>query len=78
MMCCVLFAWATNQTFFKDLTNTDFRQKLLEDREKLIFDDVLPFGFIDDGHVPETEVVINTPEFEFWNDSDENNKWSSW
>ena len=78
MMCCVLFAWATNQTFFKDLTNTDFRQKLLEDREKLIFDDVLPFGFIDDGHVPETEVVINNPEFEFWNDSDENNKWSSW
>ena len=49
MMCIVLFAWATNQTFFKDLTNTDFRQKLLEDRERMINDDVLPFGFIDDG-----------------------------
>ena len=32
VMCLVLFAWATNQTFFKDLTDTDFRKKLLEDR----------------------------------------------
>jgi hypothetical protein len=49
IMCVVLFAWATNQPFFKDLTDTDFRKKLMEDRERLISDDVLPFGFIDDG-----------------------------
>jgi hypothetical protein len=73
MMCIVLFAWATNQTFFKDLTNTDFRQKLLEDRERMINDDVLPFGFIDDGS--DIEEVINNSRSEFWNGLDGINKW---
>ena len=26
-MCCVLFAWMTNQTYFKELTNVDIREK---------------------------------------------------
>jgi hypothetical protein len=30
VMCCVLFAWLTTQTFFKDLTNSDIRRKVLE------------------------------------------------
>lgn len=78
IMCVVLFAWATNQTFFKDLTDTDFRKKLLEDREKLISDDVLPFGFIDDGSDFQNENIINNSnEPSFWN-NDTNNKWWSW
>jgi hypothetical protein len=76
IMCVVLFAWATNQTFFKELTETDFRKKLLEDREKMVDDDVLPFGFIDDGGNPEVETTINTPSgSEFWNGFDNDNKW---
>jgi len=76
IMCVVLFAWATNQSFFKELTETDFRKKLLEDREKMIVDDVLPFGFIDDGGNPEVETTINTPSgSEFWNGFDNDNKW---
>lgn len=78
IMCVVLFAWATNQTFFKDLTDTDFRKKLLEDREKLISDDVLPFGFIDDGSDFQNENIINNSnELSFLN-NDINNKWWSW
>ena len=49
IMCVVLFAWATSQNFFKEVTNTDFRKKLMEDREKMIDDDLMPFGILDDG-----------------------------
>ena len=74
IMCVVLFAWATNQPFFKDLTDTDFRKKLMEDRERLISDDVLPFGFIDDGSDFE-ETINNQNRTDFWNDMDTSNKW---
>ena len=73
IMCIVLFAWATNQEFFKDLTDTDFRKKLMEDRDKMINDDVLPFGFIDDGS--DIEEIINKGSQEFWNGADFSNKW---
>ena len=73
IMCIVLFAWATNQEFFKDLTDTDFRKKLMEDRDRMINDDVLPFGFIDDGS--DIEEIINKGSQEFWNGADFSNKW---
>ena len=73
IMCIVLFAWATNQEFFKDLTNTDFRKKLMEDRDRMISDDVLPFGFIDDGS--DIEEIINNGNPEFWNGFDSSNRW---
>lgn len=51
VMCTVLLAWATNQPFFKELTNTNFRQKLLDEKnEHDVTYDLLPFGIIDDGH----------------------------
>ena len=78
VMCLVLFAWATNQTFFKDLTDTDFRKKLLEDREKLITDDILPFGFVDDGSEFESENTINNYDDNGLWYSDNENKWTSW
>ena len=50
VMCTVLLAWATNQPFFKELTNTNFRQKLLNEKnEHDATYDLLPFGIIDDG-----------------------------
>ena len=73
IMCIVLFSWATNQEFFKDLTDTDFRKKLMEDRDRMINDDVLPFGFIDDGS--DIEEIINKGSQEFWNGADFSNKW---
>jgi len=38
----------TNQNYFKDLLETDVRKNLMEEREKELEDDMLPF-FSDDG-----------------------------
>ena len=49
VMCLVLFGWLTRQEYFKDLTNTDIRQKLLADKEAYMEEEMLPFGFYNDG-----------------------------
>ena len=49
VMCLVLFAWLSNQEYFKELTDIDIRKRLHSDNEKALEDDVLPFGFVDDG-----------------------------
>lgn len=46
VMCLVMFAWLIQQNYFKDVSNTDIRQRLMDAHE----DDFTPFGFIDDGH----------------------------
>jgi hypothetical protein len=50
-MSLVLFAWLTNQQYFKELTNIDIRQNLYDDNLKAIEEDLTPFGFINDGSV---------------------------
>ena len=74
VMCIVLLAWATTQTFFKELTDTDFRAKILAEREKMWEDEVLPFAFYDDGQSEEKGVNINTYS-EAWMYEDSLNKW---
>ena len=54
MTCLVLFGWLSNQPYFKEMTNTNARQQLYEEQEKLIEQDMAPFGFVDDG-IPEWE-----------------------
>ena len=49
VMCCVLFGWLTAQPYFKELTETDIRAKLVEETDNLLEDDFTPFGFQDDG-----------------------------
>lgn len=49
-VCLVLFAWLTGQDFFKELTDIDIRKNLFELNEKAIEEDLVPFGFIDDGY----------------------------
>lgn len=61
VMCCVLFAWMVNQVYFKEISDTDVRSRLLDDQHDLLNDDMTPFGFIDDGH-PEDE-EISQPDF---------------
>ena len=73
VMCIVLLAWATTQTFFKELTDTDFRAKILAEREKMWEDEVLPFAFYDDGQ-PENVMQINKQN-EYWLEEDSYNKW---
>lgn len=49
VMCCVLFAWATVQQYFIDLTDKDVKKNMQEHLYNQYMDDLLPFGFIDDG-----------------------------
>ena len=49
VMCTVLFSWIVRQDYFKEITDTDIREKLYNEKMKLIEDQMLPFGFIDDG-----------------------------
>ena len=46
VMCCVLFAWAMNQTYVKELTSVDLRQRLEQENEQALDDDMVPFGII--------------------------------
>jgi len=45
VMTLVLFAWATNQNFFSELSNTDIRQKLYADQMRQIEEQQLPTFF---------------------------------
>jgi len=49
VMCLVLFSWLVKQEYFKEITNTDFRAQFQKDNERLIEEDLMPFGIIDDG-----------------------------
>ena len=57
VMCLVLFGWLIRQDYFKDLTNSDIRKKYLADKEELLDEEMLPFGFYDDG-------IDDTPQVE--------------
>ena len=48
-MCCVLFAWATDQTYFKELTDSDIRAQMYKDQQNQIEQDMAPFGFVVNG-----------------------------
>jgi len=50
-MSLVLFAWLTNQTYFKELTNIDIRNNLYDDNLRMMEDELTPFGFYNDGTV---------------------------
>lgn len=49
VMNLVLFAWLTDQGYFKDMTDINTMMALREKTEEQIEEDLLPFGFIDDG-----------------------------
>ena len=59
-MCCVLFAWMTNQTYFKELTNVDIRERMFLEQQDQLEQDMAPFGFVDNGlDDPLGETVID-------------------
>lgn len=53
VMCLVLFAWMTDQQYFKDLTNINTLMKLRDKAEEELENDYMLFGFIETGHTPE-------------------------
>ena len=60
VMCCVLFSWLTAQTYFRELTDVDFRRSIYNENARAIEDELTPFGFFDDGmeqDLPNEETV---------------------
>ena len=49
VMCCVIFAWITNQRYFKEMTDQDVRARMYEEQQNAIEQDMAPFGFVNDG-----------------------------
>src|SRR6056300_796637 len=49
VMTLVMFGFFAQTQFFSDMTDIDLKKMLFEDRMKQIEDDIVPFGFIDDG-----------------------------
>ena len=60
VMCLVLFSWLIRQPYFKDLTNSDIRERIIKDKENMIEADLLPFGFKYDA-VNDTENEVADP-----------------
>jgi len=44
--CCFLFAWATDQTYFKELTDMDVRMQMIKENQEAMEQDMAPFGFV--------------------------------
>ena len=58
-MCCVLFAWLVEQTYFKELTDDDIRARMYAEQQHQLEQDMAPFGFIDDGVNDYGETIID-------------------
>ena len=59
-MCCVLFGWLVEQTYFKELTDDDIRARMFAEQQNQLEQDMAPFGFMDDGiQEPYGETVID-------------------
>jgi hypothetical protein len=57
VMPLVLFAWLSDQQYFKDFTNINTLMKLREKSDDEIMNDLSPFGFVDDGRNDEYEML---------------------
>lgn len=55
VMGLVLFAWLSDQQFFKELTDIHTLMKLRDKSDEEIENDLIPFGYITGGHDEETE-----------------------
>ena len=50
VMCCVMFAWAMNQQYVKELTSVDVRWRLEQEKIEQMEEDLVPFGLMQDGN----------------------------
>ena len=44
--CLFMFAWATDQQYFKELTDQDIRQTMMREQQDALEQDMAPFGFV--------------------------------
>jgi hypothetical protein len=53
VMSMVLFSWLVQQRYFKELTDQDIREKMFAEQMKMIEEELVPFGYIEDGNDPD-------------------------
>lgn len=68
-MSLVLFGWLCRQQYFRDLTNSDIRNKIVQEKYAEVWDDLLPAGFIDTGR-DEVDAIDGTVFDPSWDGSD--------
>ena len=73
VMTLVLFGWLVNQRYFKEITDSDIRKKLLEQQERMNDEDSLPLGFFNDG---KSEVVAED-DYHVWKEYKSGLYWNS-
>jgi len=56
VMCLVLFAWVSDQQYFKEMTDINTLRALRQRTEEEMMEELLPFGFHDDG-MPDENVI---------------------
>jgi hypothetical protein len=44
--CMFIFSWATDQTYFKELTDVDIRKTMMREQQDALEQDMAPFGFV--------------------------------
>jgi hypothetical protein len=69
VMTLVLFAWASNQQYFKDMTDLNIREQLYKQKIEQMEEELMPFGFIDNG--PEDQMTDD--EGNVWRVDPDNN-----
>lgn len=68
VMCLVLFAWLSDQQYFKDYTNINTLMSLREKSDEDLEQDMAPFGFFDDGREDYDESIEKlVPDSWMWN-----------
>jgi len=74
VICLVIFAWASTQTYFKELTSNDVREHLYKEKQKHIENSLMPFGFQENGVEFMGELVTenNVMDGDVWLKGDDN------
>lgn len=75
VMCCVLFAWAMQQQYMKDVTNQDIRQNLFDENARMIEEQLTPFDIYDHN---DPIVRDDEPLKDGWTYVTDNHQWFNW
>lgn len=59
VMTLVLFAWLTTDPYFTALNNIDMRKSIYEDKMRLIDEQMVPTGWLNDGNESEKDSLVN-------------------
>lgn len=59
VMTLVLFAWLTTDPYFTALNNIDMRKSIYEDKMRLIDEQMVPIGWLNDGSESEKDIITN-------------------